>query len=407
MKRFFLILKLFSRSKFIFKNPEKRDLVIFDDESLSDLQYLIHHYNFFLLQVKINNINKIYFSLKIFKYFLKHYNGNIFNAYLISLLEIINPKVVLTNIDNSSRFFDVAKTLDKKINFMAIQNASRWDFDEYKHRYKKNMIKSDLSKNFYIPNFFCFGQFKIDHYKKYEIKVKNFFKVGSLRLANFFHYISKNKIQIKKPNYDICLISCPAITYNDVYGEKDIATGYVGTIKFTIQFCMKHNMKLIFAMKRDKKLNPEGYKKEFNFYKKYFTKDELNYLISNSLVKEGDSSFGYSSYMAMIQSEVTVCTWSTMLRENLAIGGKILSCNLLPTNIWDFPIQGICSIKNCNFQEFEKRLLQIYSMTKNDYFTRLNKDKCYAVEFDEKVSTIEILKDKIDYFLTNRVNQSS
>ena len=111
--------------------------------------------------------------------------------------------------------------------------------------------------------------------------------------------------------------------------------------------------------------------------------------------------------MAILQSKVTVGCCSTMLRENLAIGGKILSCNLTPTSLWDFPIQGICSIKNCNFQEFEKRLLQIYSMTKNDYFTRLNKDKCYAVEFDEKVSTIEILKDKIDYFLTNRVNQSS
>ena len=96
--------------------------------------------------------------------------------------------------------------------------------------------------------------------------------------------------------------------------------------------------------------------------------------------------------MAMFQSKVVVGTTSTLLRENLAIGGKILSCNLLPTNIYNFPVQGICSIKNCTFEEFEKKLLQIYSISEKDYFSKLSKDKCYAVEYDEKVSTIEILK---------------
>ena len=103
----------------------------------------------------------------------------------------------------------------------------------------------------------------------------------------------------------------------------------------------------------------------------------------------------------MKQSKVTVCTWSTMLRENLSIGGKILCCNLLPTNVWDFPIEGICSIRNCTYQEFEERLLQIYSMSEKDYFSKLSKDKCYTVEYDEKVSTIDILKRKIDYLLND------
>ena len=81
-----------------------------------------------------------------------------------------------------------------------------------------------------------------------------------------------------------------------------------------------------------------------------------------------------------------------------------LSCNLLPTNTHNFPVQGICSIKNCTFEEFEKQLLQIYSMSEKDYFSKLSKDKCYTVEYDEKVSTIDILKKKIDYFLTHRAH---
>ena len=109
-------------------------------------------------------------------------------AYLVSLLEIIRPKVVLTYIDNSLKFFDLAKILDKKINFVAIQNASRFDLIEYKYLYKKNIIKSDLTKNFYIPNYLCFGQLEIDHFKHHGIKVKNFFqgwifKIGKIVLS--------------------------------------------------------------------------------------------------------------------------------------------------------------------------------------------------------------------------------
>jgi hypothetical protein len=157
-------------------------------------------------------------------------------------------------------------------------------------------------------------------------------------------------------------------------------------------------MKLICAQKRDKRIRLEAYNKEINIWKKYLTNNEFDFFISHSVEKKIDS---YTSYAAMFQSKVVVATGSTLLRENLAIGGKILSCNLLPTNIYDFPVQGICSIKNCTFEEFEKRLLQIYSMSEKDYFSKLSKDKCYLLEYDEKISTIEILKKKIDSFLAD------
>ena len=73
------------------------------------------------------------------------------------------------------------------------------------------------------------------------------------------------------------------------------------------------------------------------------------------------------------------------------------------SDIFDFPIEGICSIKNCNFEEFEKRLLDIHSISKENYFSRLSKDKYYVMEYNEKVSTIEILRKKIDLLLANEL----
>ena len=404
LKNIKFFLKIIFNSKFIFDNPEKKDVVIFDDVSMQDFKNLIYNYNFFILQCRKERINKIYFSFKIFKLFIKNYKGNSMTAYLISLLEIINPKVVLTNIDNSFKFFDLARILDKKMSFVAIQNATRYDLAEHKDRYKKNLIESDFTERFYIPNFLCFGQLEIDDYKYYKIKVKNFFKVGSLRLANALHHIQKNKIYLKKFSYDICLISEPVNGRDAMHGKEGIEKGYADMAKFTIKFCMQNNMKLVFVWKRNKKLSPEQFKQEINFFKKYLTIDELNYILKNSVESRREE---YTSYSSMLQSKVTVGLCSTMLRENLAIGGKILSCNLTPTNIWDFPIQGICSIKDCTYEFFEKRLLDIHSMKEEIYFSKLNKPKNYAIDYDENNSTIDIIKRKIDYFLNSKSSSNS
>ena len=126
MKKIILFLKLIFRSKFIFKTPEKHDLIIFDEVSVFDLSICLSKLNFFVLQTRLESMNKIYFSYEILKKIFKNYfKGNFFTVYLISLIELIRPKVVITNIDNSFKFSDVARILEEKINFISIQNASR------------------------------------------------------------------------------------------------------------------------------------------------------------------------------------------------------------------------------------------------------------------------------------------
>ena len=51
----------------------------------------------------------------------------------------------------------------------------------------------------------------------------------------------------------------------------------------------------------------------------------------------------------------------------------------------------------------------LYSSDENpdlseNYFSRLSKDKYYVMEYNEKVSTIEILRKKIDLFLANELS---
>jgi len=399
MRRFFLIIKLIFRVKIIFKEPKNYKLVIFDEESIIDIKNVIKNFDYFVIQNRIDHINKIYISAKIIKLIKKNYKGNIMTSYFVSLLEIIKPKAVITFIDNSEKFSDLAKILKKKIKFVAIQNAYRLDIMENNYLYKNRLIGNDLNKELCIPNFLCLGQHSIELYKKFKIKAKNFFIVGSLRLSNSLKYFKKNKINLKSYKYDVCLISDTThkahfknLNKKYEYTAKYLDEGIASTVKYTIKFCMDHKKKFIFVSK-NKKENYKAYNRELNFYKKYLSSKEFNFLILNSAKNKSNL---FDSYLAMFKSKVTVSTISTMLGENLALGNKILACNQTRLSILDFPIEGICSLKNCKYEIFEKKLLYILSISNKKFLTLLRKNKNYLISYNKKKSTIEILKTYIE-----------
>ena len=77
------------------------------------------------------------------------------------------------------------------------------------------------------------------------------------------------------------------------------------------------------------------------------------------------------------------------------------------SDIYDFPIKGICSIKDCTFEEFEKKLSNIFSISQEEYFEKLGKDKNYLMEYDKEISTIEIIRKKIDSLLERKEIKSN
>jgi hypothetical protein len=131
------------------------------------------------------------------------------------------------------------------------------------------------------------------------------------------------------------------------------------------------------------------------FYKNNLTKSEFKYLSKRFFFRK-DS---FHTYKLMKQSKVVIGTMSTTLRENLFIKGKILHCNFTKTNIFDFPIKGICSLKVCDFHIFEKRLLQILSISKKSFFSKMKKKPSFVVEDNKINSTIKSVRNKLDIFL--------
>ena len=238
------------------------------------------------------------------------------------------------------------------------------------------------------------------------MRVKSLVKVGSLRLANALKHIKENKTKLNTSLYDLCVISDTASSFTlkgllqnlDVNNKSSgfsFDKGMAYTVKYAIQFCIRNNKKFIFVLKR--KNNKIKQNKELDFYKEYLSEKEFNFLKLNSTKNKKGK---FISYKVMLQSKVAVSTISTMLGENLALGRKILACNLTNLNLLDFPNSGICSIKHCNYEKFEKRLFEILAMSNKKYISKLSKNKNYIVNFNEKKSTIKILEDMLRKLLS-------
>ena len=85
----------------------------------------------------------------------------------------------------------------------------------------------------------------------------------------------------------------------------------------------------------------------------------------------------YNVYDLIKNSKVTIGTISTCLREALALKKKkkILACNYTKTDIYSFPINGICKLEKVHTKFLRKRLLNIISMKFKDFEKKLIKIK--------------------------------
>lgn len=379
--------------------PKRIDIVVYNSDSMNQLQYVLEKKNYIIIDLTIYKLKEIFISFELItEIFSNLLTKKLSNNYFYSILRIIKPKIVLTACDNHRDFFQIAKLLDRDIKFIAIQNANRIDFSRNDYNFKKKITNGNYNKEFYIPHYYCFGQSEVDDCKYYDINIKNFYKIGSINTSNFFYYLSKSKKKLIKNKFDICLISEPALGINDSYKKNNIEQGFGLLAEYTIKFARKFNCNFIFVSKRFKHHDYYGttlYEAEMDFYKKYLKKSDFDYLIKNIYSKENF----FSSYYAIFESKVAIAAQSTLLRDKISIGEKILSCNLTKHKLFDFPLKGICEINNCSYEEFERRLKEVLNVSTKKYFKGINKERKYIMEFKKKLGAIEVVKRDINKIL--------
>ena len=88
---------------------------------------------------------------------------------------------------------------------------------------------------------------------------------------------------------------------------------------------------------------------------------------------------------------------TSMLREALSLGKKIMVCNFSPTKIFDFPLKEFFFLKNPSYQDFEKKLKIILSLSEKKYFDSFKKKTNYMIEDSNKIDA----NDEVNKFVDN------
>lgn len=384
-----LILKIiFFKIKIKFRLPLEIKIIIFDKISLNQLHNVIGEYKYFILPGRFENIDEIYLNFEIIKKILFKRKKGLNLAYNLSIIEILSPRLIITMIDNSYLFHAINKEIKNKIPTLAIQLSNRPELIRNNLFFEKKITNKNLNSIFSYNILSAISKYDIKMLKKNKIPIKKSYVNGSLTLANAIKFLKEKKISYSNNKYDICLISDSFTLWMDkAFGVEGWQNGMSDYLKNLIYIIKKNKLKFIFCIKRKGKTLDN----EMNFYKKYLTKKELDFLISNSTKRQNYESIS-PTYEAMLQSKLTISVWSTLLRENLQLKRKSLCVDVDPNNIYFFPLKGICQIKQPTKKELEDRILYILSISNKRYFELIGKKLNYYVYPNYKFTIKKISK---------------
>ena len=133
------------------------------------------------------------------------------------------------------------------------------------------------------------------------------------------------------------MVSEGSTNLDQEYGVNNLAFNWTKIITYSIKFAIENGLRFNFIFKREKKRGKGFYESEIKYLKKYLKLPKnIEYLLKNCNHKDNSN---FSSYDAISKTNVLIGTTSTLLREKIALNGKVLSCNFSGLKIFDFPIK--------------------------------------------------------------------
>jgi surface carbohydrate biosynthesis protein len=375
-----------------YRLPKKKDVILFyinqeknlSEHVLTGISYaVIEPYESICLHPKV-----LFKSFKNFfykKYTLSHKSSffsfktlqNLYEVHLITYIEFISPKVILTAIDDSSFFQRISHTYPNA-EFIAIQNGMRPAcYFKYLLPFSSSV---DLKKH--CHTFFCFSQSEKNSFKSNGFNVNKFTPIGSF--VGGIHW--KNKI-FKKSVYDICYISQWVDVKKNRHnhdGLKKLFDADILAAKFLeeslVKLIKKKDYSLVVALRH------KDCEKELNHFKSIFGKN-AHYILSE---KEN-----FSSYHATDTSKLIVNIYSTIGAEALGVGKKVLFCNGSGDSNIGLPEAGFCYYEGDVYNEFEKKVVKLLTMNNDEYQKLSSKILPNLMQYTDNKMPHEIIRSKI------------
>lgn len=368
MKRFFDLFYCILRSKKI-SSVKKKKFVIFDCVNSDIISKILPNDQTFVVSARYNKINKLLINFRTIYFLIKNvFSRSMQLNYFIALINQIEPKFVITTIDNSITFSKLTKYFENKIKFIAIQNATRGDF------YENQKVHNSL---LYFTNYMGMSNFDHDLMKNKNIKVKNFFAIGSMRNSYFKYFIYPQKKNLEK-RYDICLVSKHIFKSGSRINEAH-SKAIFKIIDFLSRYIKKYKKSIVIQSKVTSKNLIEK-----KFYDEKFK--DTNYEIS---WKDNEH---YNSYRSISSSDLIIGAPSTLLRESSVYPNSKLICFNSEKKDKKNPFSLTNFILDMTFEEFEKKLNLTFESGKNDVLAKTNNSEYIMAKINSINYFLELLE---------------
>ena len=362
-----------TKFNFQLKSPKRTNVLVFDEITCLRLKNpILKTFNFEILPIRKK---KICFGIKIWMYFFlnlkflswkfifsrsfsyKYIFEQFFVIYIIAWIKCVNPKLVITFIDNSW-YFQRADKILKDIIFFTIQNGMR----------SKVSLTSELQKpphpgsSIFISNYFSFGKNEKKLYKNYGHTILNHYPTGSVILS---YFLKNFKVKFKNNIFKFLLISQwdEIIMLGTLYPEIKESI-----IKFNIL------MSKYLRLKKDSIniLLRTNNQMEKDFYKSFF-KNNVNFIYSNH--------DNMTSYHTICNSEIIFSLDSTLGLEAYAVDKKVLFVNLTSSKNFKTNVHDICYLSKNEFKLLKKKIEFLLHINDNLYKDLICDTKNFLISY--------------------------
>ena len=372
--------------KVVWHTKKTCDVLIFDAESSDDLVKCIpEKCRIFIFRNRTEQ--PLFISVKFFFYLIqaliRYKKLNI--AIMIAIFKYLNPKVIITFIDNSSAIPLIKKTCSK-IPFFAIQNGIRWDFS----------IKNREQMNY--DYYFSFGSVEADIFSQDRHIVANFYPIGSIRASIF----REMKSDLNNKIFDLCFISqfdpVPVNSAGMNEWNFEVLINYFDTGKkyfdIVVKYAIENNLSLCVAMRSAQ--NSLNYTSEYEYFSNHYHKN-ITYIPQSK----------FSSYRAVQDSQLSLTISSTLGYEALGWGERVIFAkdvqsvnSLVMQGGWDnnlvtHKLPELQRLYSLDYSELNFKVMKILEMTDENYIEYSKIAREYYMNYYDNKKPHEFIKQKI------------
>lgn len=293
--------------------------------------------------------------------------------YIESCLAAMNPKAVVTFIDNDPTFHWLSRNC-RLFPLLAIQNGGRLRY------------ASTDSPEYYLQHYFCFGVHEKKVFPEFGYRVENYYPVGSLLASLSFERARR----VETNKYDLLIVSTWRGNIGFAQDVKDSMRSMEIMDRLLARYIGSRSIRaavILRAERNGEHWNVPGIGTEFDYYKSIY----------QDCVEIIDTDFAVRNvFPLMQQSHLIVSCLSTALIEAYGTGKKVLYCNFTGTDMYhkDFPPCIVTT--DCEWEPFLRKLDELLQQPQAEY-QRLHREYArYLMSFPDGSSTEDVIARKID-----------